>query len=742
MIFQFTLSNLFNCTARAILLAVVAYALGSNQLNGQEASSSESMPSESVASIGLGGKVRLGKWSPVFIQYKGSGSPTKFEIDVLDGDDTPLVFTGKLRPTAQPGNFQAWIRLGRKYGNVSIRLLDNDDQLIEELIYPIRGEGNVGQAFKSTNRVIATLEPDDTFKSALETNSGISGGKNVAAISALNSGMEMPLHWLGYESAQALILVTSDIERIEKFSPTHIAAIKTWVENGGRLVVSVAKNGERLIGNGGKLESFAPGTYSGLGSSRNTNLLESYADSDEQLIPKRGEPISISEFDDVNGEVVVADNKRTPLVVRSPLGLGEVVFVTFDLDNTRITNWAGFNNLVARLVSSSTVSSKDQLDQANKGTSVATYGYDDLVGQLRVPLDAFSNVRFVTFTWIAILIGLYILCIGPGDFFFLKRLLGKMELTWITFPLLALIFCGLAFGISKMTRPSSIQLNQLELIDIDTVGNRARGSVWSNLYSPHGGSCSIEFDSKHNLGFELESDLLSWHGLPGDGLGGMWSGSTPGLLKTGYEQLVKFDDDQSVDSSLVDLPLQVSSTKPMYGQWWAENPLNIRSNLDSKSGRLSGTFKNPFDFRLKNCRVLYGIWAYELKGPLEANDPFDLLTGTKEKTLEGELRRKFKKSEDSNRSRNTVWDPTDTNINRIALMMMFYKAAGGINYTGLTHNYQSSVDMTDNLLPNRAILIGEIDKPGVEMLIDGQRATEKYDQTVTLVRILLPVEVK
>ena len=70
---------------------------------------------------------------------------------------------------------------------------------------------------------------------------------------------------------------------------------------------------------------------------------------------------------------------------------------------------------------------------------------------------------------------------------------------------------------------------------------------------------------------------------------------------------------------------------------------------------------------------------------------------------------------------------------------MFYRAAGGSNYTGLTHSYQDFVDLSDHLYLQRAILVGEI-KPNVTNLkINDQSVSKEYDQTNTLVRILLPV---
>ena len=706
--------------------------------------SQDATAAQTQVTIGLGGKVRLGKWTPIQIQLKpGSATPINYEVTSLDGDDTPVIYTGELESSeTHPNQYQAWTRLGRKYGDVSLRLLGPNDELIEEIEIPLRGENSKAEVFKSTRPFILTLEPGDLLKSSIESSSGI-GSSISPMVTTLEADDRLPTHWLGYDSFETILMVTSDLERIQQMSPAQLDALRVWVEHGGTLILSVSRNGEPLLSKGGMLEPFLPGTYDGPQECRNSKRLESYADSNEQLIQLRGKPIPVSGLSDLKGKVLVDGGKKIPLIIRSSMGLGEVTFVTFDLDSERISNWKGLVNLVGGLISASHTNSEGQSgQQAVKGSSVSTFGYTDLIGQLRVPLDQFSKVKFVAFTWIALLIGLYILCIGPGDFFFLKKLLGKMVLSWITFPLLALLFCGLAFGISKMTRPNTIQLNQLEIIDIDSTSQRTRGSLWANLYSPNGGNCQVEIDRQHNFGFQIDSEVLSWHGLPGDGLGGMWSSPTPGLLKTAYKQSVQLKNNQAVGSSIIDLPLQVSSTKPMFGQWWAENSMPIRSDLDSKSGRLSGTVKNPFDFRLKNCRLIYENWAYVLERPLEPSETFDLQTETKEKTLRGMLTRKVQESEKLNRSNNTIWDPTDTKIDRIANMMMFYQAAGGSNYTGLSLDYQPFADKSDNLYLNRAVLVGEVDRQGVELLIDGERASEKYDQTVTVVRILLPVAVK
>ena len=127
---------------------------------------------------------------------------------------------------------------------------------------------------------------------------------------------------------------------------------------------------------------------------------------------------------------------------------------------------------------------------------------------------------------------------------------------------------------------------------------------------------------------------------------------------------------------------------------------------------------------------------------LDGESAFDVQTETEDKALSSLLTRKVKKSKEDNRSNNTAWDPTDTRISRIANIMMFYQTAGGKNYTGLTHGYQSSSDISNSLYLNRAVLVGEIDKIGTELLVDGESTADKYDRTHTLVRIFLPVKIE
>ena len=365
-----------------------------------------------------------------------------------------------------------------------------------------------------------------------------------------------------------------------------------------------------------------------------------------------------------------------------------------------------------------------------------------MAGQLRVPLDDFSTVHFLDFTLIAILIGLYILCISFGDYFFLKRFAKRMEMTWITFPLIALLFCGVAWGIAAFTRPSTLQVNQLEIIDITPDEEYSRGTSWVNIYSPSGQKIDVTLASETALGLDVAESAVTWQGLPGNGLGGMETLATTGFKRTAYRQRGSDPDDKGLNVAIEQLPLQVSSTRSLVTNFKLKNPPPSSSQLLIRRDRLQGTFKNPLDVPIFNGKVFFGSYVYRLKKTLQPDEVVFMETGADEKTIRTHLNQRSAKAttgNDAGKSQSRPWDPRDKSLTRIADVMMFFEAAGGKTYTGLSHGYISRIDCTPLLKLNRAVLVGQL-KSGSQLKINGSDTNELYDSSVTMVRIVLPVE--
>ena len=133
---------------------------------------------------------------------------------------------------------------------------------------------------------------------------------------------------------------------------------------------------------------------------------------------------------DVQGTVEARD-ADLPLVVRTVRGFGQVIFLAVDLDEPPLTAWADRPLLVARLLDMPVGHS----GETGRSAAMLHHGYDDLAGQLRSALDHFEGVRLAPFWLVAGLLIVYLLLVGPGDFFLLRKLVRRMEWTWLTFPL-------------------------------------------------------------------------------------------------------------------------------------------------------------------------------------------------------------------------------------------------------------------------------------------------------------------
>jgi hypothetical protein len=694
--------------------------------------------------LGLGGRVKLGCWQPFLVTTQDQLEPMSFEMTVLDGDETPICYRGPLHAVgAELNQHQGYFKLGRGFGDINLKLFDRDGVEIAKHSVGLRQLKST-QIVGPTDPIVVTIEAEQDVLNAIESTS--IGDRSKGAKVKLGGASQLPTNAFCYEGVDAVFLVASRVGWLESVSHLQWDALEKWVGSGGSLVISLDPDQLRILSTTSALKRLIPGEINGTTSMSSSKNLDAFASSATPFVSNSA-PTPILDLKNPRG-VVAVEQDGQPVVVRAPVGLGEVVLVTFRLDEPQLTQWSGFKNLVYRLQHRINLQEAAQNQRViSRGGSVIHPGFDDLVGQLRVPLDQFSKVSFLSFNWVAVLIGLYILCIGPADYFLLRRFTGRMEMTWISFPLITLFFCGLAIWIANQTRADQIQLNQLELVDIDSETGLVRGTVWTNLYSPSAGAYQISLNRANRLNLDIESDLVSWQGLPGKGYGGMQSTTSTNIARHPYlhtrENLAK--DHLGGFSKLEEMPLYVSSTKSLLTQYSGKFNARVQSNLRlrSRNARLEGTLVNPFDFRLKNCRLLFDNHAYELSNPLEVGEAIAVESEMKERTLVGYLTRRRTVSDETAKSSNTQnvpWDIGETRISRIADMLMFYGAAGGSNYTaGLTHSYQNYVDMSDHLNLGRAILVGEVDGLGTSLNINGQSATPNYDQSVTIVRIVLPV---
>lgn len=711
----------FRTSLIATLCVLLLPLMGSASLVGQ------TTEVEGALTVGIESVAKLGKWIPVFVELEpGQTPPTQFEVLSLDGEATEATYRGAVKQVGER-LYEAWTRIGRNHGTLTVRLLDADGGVVAS---HQRNVATIAPSPATSSHQLIIGGDQELYQMLSDTWFSLYGNAPHQVIPLLDA-QQLPTCWIGYDSMDSVFLSTADPQQLAAISEAQWDALQEWVERGGRLYVS-ANGAHGELAPEGSLNRFLVGEYVQTTELKSMVRLDSYAKNRLDA-----ESLTIAELKVDDGKIELA-NEGTPLVVRQVRGLGQIVFATLDVADEVLLGWKGHPALLAQFLESREVDSVTRATE-HRGSRVSHHGFTDLSGQLKIPLEKFTQVRMINFTVVAVLIGLYILCIGPGDFFFLKKVTGRMELTWISFTLITVLFGALAFWLSGWTKPASMQVNQLEIIDIDQASGRVRGNAWTNVFSPRTGQHLIDFQISDQLGVTENDHLVGWLGTPGDGLGGMQANAGLATGQSPYDVPVG-SADGNTSAHLERLPFQVASTRALHTEWAGRFRGKIESRLRFENSRLVGQLTNPFPFELKNVRVMYGNYTYILNDTLAAGTPIDIGSETNERTGKSYLTRRSKSVEKKDRGQNMPWDPTSSRLDRIADMMMFYEIAGGQDYTSLTHGFQNRIEMSDQVSFDRAVFVGEMDTRSSQITIDGEPAGDHYDKQLTIFRIVLPVD--
>jgi hypothetical protein len=217
-----------------------------------------------------------------------------------------------------------------------------------------------------------------------------------------------------------------------------------------------------------------------------------------------------------------------------------------------------------------------------------------------------------------VFIVLYILLIGPVEYFFLKKVLGRLELTWITFPVIVITVSAAAYFTAYAVKGRDLKVNKIDVIDVvaefdpqtGKPGGRVYGTTWFTVFSPRIDTYSIGVTPGEGWAADGEDGtaLVSWVGVPRVG--------RAGLIRRRYQYHVD-PAAGAVANGLEDVPIQVWSTKSFTATWAARmSPTApaVESRLIHPPGdktTVIGKFVNRMPFEaLTDCVAFYAGDAY------------------------------------------------------------------------------------------------------------------------------------
>jgi hypothetical protein len=743
----------------AVLMLMFAVAVVSDAATATEATG----PTIRDIRVGFAGHYKLGHWTPIEMLLSAGERAVQGDVEVIvpDGDGVPtrVVERGVALKAGERRWVRIYVKFGRPRASIAVEFRVVDGAVLAERTFsgdevPVAlGGGSKSGAAKLVLELGSQLDLGSSIRFSDD------GEPEETAVAYLDDPAQLPDRWDGYDGVDLVVLTTSKPGFYRRLSVAALEALDRWLHLGGRMVISVGKNGPELLPAGMPLARFAPGRFAKTISIRRLAALENFAGTDVSAgAGADGQGMLVALLENNRGRVEASEGSPPdPLVIRSIVGFGETTFVTVDLDEPPLSRWKARPEFIAALLGKRSAGALSPSAEV-KGQGMH-YGYDDLIGQLRAALDRFPEVRFMPFWLIATLAGGYILLLFPLDYLLgglwhgqetgyngadaARGSVGRPATTaapawpWVRFvALVALVSLGAClFGLHW--KGDRLQGNQADVIDIDVASGLARGQSWFGLYSPSSQRFSVAlhpiWSGPHGEPVETQ---LSWLGLPGSGLGGMNAPATEMPL---FREPYDLSDTTGVASGV---PLATWSSKCFSGRWTAPNCRLISADLHENADRqLAGSIRLADGvqggFKLTRCALFYDRWAYPIDS-LSGDEPIDVAR-LESRTAETLLTERHLVSESD---QSNPYDRAGLDRARVLQIMMFYKIAGGRKYTGLLNRYEHELDFSDLLAPGlgRAVLVG-LGPPAANVDIDGRPLPAGASaEHLSIYRFVIPVE--
>lgn len=691
--------------------------------------------------VGFENTWKLGFWIPCSVEVSAgeeaiSGS---VEVDAPDSDGVVATYFAKEEKFSLKANekkrISFLIRVGQGDANITARfVLENGQTITKTMQSSISARPGIGRSLPGSSRLMLVLGPRVGLRNAF------AGGDEQRITRTYVVGSDaiatLPESAVGYNGLNAVVLSAGIASSpVAKMSLKQRDALLHWVELGGRVIVVTSPKAEPLLAADGLLRPFLPGEYKTGINLRRVRNIEAFCGI-EHPIKVRGGVVNLSvvQLKNISGRVLIqegAKGKDVSLLIRKLVGFGEITFISFDLASVPLKDWSGRGELFRKLFEQLTSDEISVIEKSSSG--LTSLGYDDLSGQLRFALDEFDSVRPVPFALVSALAILFIIFIGPIDYFLLKKW-GRPGWTWLTLPILILLFSGFAWWLTNQFKGHEFHANQIELVDIDIPTGTIRGQLWSNVFSPELTAIDLTaevqpLDGKIPNVLEVQA---SWQGLPGDALGGMRSlGEAP--FSSRYSVLPG-------GKTLSNIPFAAWSSKSFSVTWNGKTDALLKGNLIAESDEmLSGFIENKTGVDLENVLLFHGRWAWTI-GDFKAGQKLELSELDVPLTAKTVLTKRWR--DPLNPEGPADYDQGSSDLDAILSMMMWYEHVGGPNYVRLIHRYQSGCDLSQHLVAGRAALVATVKNPGSRLFSKDQKITQEKDIRKVVYRFLFDVQPK
>lgn len=437
---------------------------------------------------GFEDQAKVGYWIPVYVEIENSGPAIRADVSITY---TETASYGKTEVVQQ-----VHLATGsRKRLTMQVPVLE----MLRHVEVVVSGGGTTVAA----RAPLRTFPSNSLFVGVLSQNAGAMGHlaalklPNVSPINVLHlSPGEIPDKPSLLQSLDLIVLTDFDSQQL---TSDQIQSLRSWVASGGAMVVAGGPGWQKTIR---PLPSdMLPVNVTG---SRQVESLESVETLGGRAFGARG-PFSVSTATAKAGAQVLASKDDVPIIVLHNYQSGHVLYFAADLTLDPLAQWAGNSTMWQDLLTKMVMSAGDpyvreKLMYAGRG------GH-----QMNWALRNLPNFNIPSTRDIGIMILAYAIVVGPANYLVLKKL-RRVELTWVSVPLLACVITAVAYGAGFYYTGRDVFTNTIAVATLGR-GGQASVNTYVGVFAPTKRSYSLAFDGRLDV-TPIASDYYHY-GYPG-----------------------------------------------------------------------------------------------------------------------------------------------------------------------------------------------------------------------------------
>ncbi len=387
------------------------------------------------------------------------------------------------------------------------------------------------------------------------------------------------------------LIVLSDYASDSLTGP-QLDALRAWVHGGGTLLVAGGAHAQKTLGHL-PADLLAATSTGGAATTVASSLPEVARLATVSGAGAAGGQVELSVAAPRSGATVLLAHNGVPLIVDRPAGRGHLVYSAFEPTSDPLKGYsdgargAFWERALAAALQGPRDALVESAVQASSGSAFGPPGQNNLaaiagdVGKASRGLPALQVYVF--------LIVLYVLVLGPGNYLLL-RWRRRLELSWVTVPVLAVLFGLGSFGLAYARNGGDVLANVDSVVYLDPGAPTMQTDSYIGLFAPFRG----DYDLTEADPNATAASTLAW-GLGNDSGQGALSSNSPLGMR--------------VDEGVTPFTARLTGL-----QMWSQRNIglhrqlpqqgDVTGNLTLRGKAVAGTVTNRTTMTLRDCMIV------------------------------------------------------------------------------------------------------------------------------------------